>query len=117
MKWAKKEKWPENNEERFLINKQLSYNRVLIFYGILMQSSFYFTFMTGIYQWRTFEYSMRTCPVPIKLGISLITPLYAVNFLKNKNMYNADLYELAIKYREKYDPDGFEKEKDFIRYI
>lgn len=86
-------------------------------YGVFMQASFYTAFMTGLYQWRSFEYSMRQCPFPIKFGVSLILPVSACWMLKNKQVYNPDLYEMALKYREHYDGEGLEREKDFVRYI
>ena len=69
-----------------------------------MNVSFYSAFLTGLYQWRGFEFSMRRIPVLFRLSISSLIAFSACNFLYNKQIYNPELYRIALKYRPEFDP-------------
>jgi hypothetical protein len=90
---------------------------MLLIYGALMNVSFYSAFLTGLYQWRTVEFSMKTVPMPLKLLLSTAISASCCHMMHSKNIYNPELYKMAMKYRKDFDPDGMEKEKEFETYI
>ncbi len=46
---------------------------------------------------------MRRVPFLIKIGISSAATYYMLSKLWDNNIYDADLYNVALKYRDKYD--------------
>lgn len=90
---------------------------MLFMYGVLMNVSFYSAFLTGLYQWRSFEFSMKRIPVVFRLSISTIIAASACNFLYNKQIYNPELYRISLKYRPEYDPRGLDHEKEYNNYM
>ena len=90
---------------------------MLIAYGVLMNVSFYSAFLTGLYQHRTFEFSMKRVPVPLKLVISTAVSGAACRVLYNKQIYQPELYRMALKYRSSFDPEAIDRETEIRNYI
>jgi hypothetical protein len=66
----------------------------------------YNCFLTGIYNFRTTELlDMRRVPFLAKFLLSSGIAFYMCSKLWDSNVYEADLYQVALRYREKYDKD------------
>jgi len=62
--------------------------------------------MTGIYNFRTKEIiNMRSVPFLAKFTVSTIVSVYMCRKLYEKQIYEPDVYRLAIKYRPQYDTE------------
>ena len=84
---------------------------MLCVFGAFSNFALYNCFFTGIYNFRNTELlDMRRAPFLVKFTISSLGALYMCNKLWNKNIYESELYEVAIKYRDRYD-------KDFIKTL
>jgi hypothetical protein len=86
MKWAYwKEygRWTQaNNEERIIVKRQISYGRFLVAFGVFTNASFYFAFMSGIYNFRTWELiNMRRVPFLAKFAVSTAVSIYMCQML------------------------------------
>ena len=46
---------------------------------------------------------MRKVPFVIKFGMSTAIAFYMCNKLWDNNIYEAELYEVALRYRDRYD--------------
>lgn len=105
--YREKERWnKQNNEERIIVKRQFSYARLLTAFGIFTNFAFYNCFLTGIYNFRTSEIlDMRRVPFLAKFAISSATAFYLCSKLWDSNIYEAELYQVALKYREKYDKE------------
>lgn len=66
----------------------------------------YNCFLTGIYNFRTTELiDLRRVPFLAKFAVSTGIAFYMCNKLWESNTYEAELYQVALRYREKYDKD------------
>lgn len=75
-------------------------------FGLFTNFAFYNCFMTGIYNFRTSELlDMRRVPFIFKFTVSSLVAYYMCKKLWENNIYEAELYEVAVKYRDKYDKD------------
>lgn len=82
----------------------MSYGRFLVGFGFFANASIYFAFMTGIYNMRTREIAnMKMVPFPIKLTISSLAAYTMCVKLYEKQIYEPELYRIALKYRPQYD--------------
>jgi hypothetical protein len=104
---GEKDRWnKQNNEERIIVKRQYAYARLLTGFGLFTNFAIYNCFLTGIYNFRTTELlDMRRVPFLLKFAISTASAFYFCNKLWDSNIYEADLYQVALKYREKYDKD------------
>jgi hypothetical protein len=77
---------------------------MLTVFGLFSNFTIYNCFFTGIYNFRTREIvDMRRVPFLAKFGASsLVAGMMCVK-LWDHNIYEAELYEVALKYRERYD--------------
>ena len=60
---------------------------------------------------------MRRVPIVFRMTISSLIAASACNFLYNKQIYNPELYRIALKYRPSYDPKGLDQEKEYNNYM
>ena len=66
----------------------------------------YNAFFRGIYNWRARELvNMRKVPFALKFGISAVIGVALSRDAHLKNIYDPDLYKIALKYRTYYDTD------------
>ena len=66
----------------------------------------YNAFFRGIYNWRARELiNMRKVPFALKFGISAAVGVALSRDAHLKNIYDPDLYKIALKYRTYYDTD------------
>ena len=110
MSWAyfkEYNRWTQsNNEEKIIVKRQVSYCRFLGVFGVFTNATVYFAFMTGIYNYRTRELlNMRKVPILVKFAVSSAISLYMCHKLYEKQIYEPELYRLAIKYRAQYDKE------------
>lgn len=69
-------------------------------FGVFTNVAVYFAFMTGIYNFRTRELlNMRRVPFLAKFAVSTLISVYMCRMLYQKQIYEPDVYRLAIKYR------------------
>ena len=104
---GEKDRWnKQNNEERIIVKRQFAYARLLTAFGLFTNFAIYNCFLTGIYNFRTTEVlDLRRVPFPVKFTLSSAVALYMCNRLWDSNIYEAELYQVALKYRERYDKD------------
>lgn len=77
---------------------------MLTFFGLFANFALYNCFLTGIYNFRNKELlDMRRIPFVFKFGLSTVAACYMCHKLWEKHIYEVELYQVAIKYREKYD--------------
>jgi hypothetical protein len=112
LRWSmgEKERWnSQNNEERIVVKRQFAYGRMLTVFGIFSNFAIYNCFFTGIYNFRTTEIlDLRRVPFVTKFALSSLIAYQMCKRLWDSNIYEAELYEVALRYREKYD-------KEFIK--
>ncbi len=88
------------------MKRQYAYARLLTGFGLFTNFALYNCFLTGIYNFRTTELmDMRRVPFLVKFTISTGVAFYMCSKLWDSNIYEADLYQVALKYREKYDKE------------
>ena len=64
----------------------------------------YQAFLTGIYNYRQRELlNMRKIPFAFKLALSSLVTGTMCYSLYNDNLYDEQLYSMALKYRNEYD--------------
>jgi hypothetical protein len=72
--WSMKEKKrfsAINNEEKIIVKRQYAYGRLLMAFGAFANFAIYNCFMTGIYNFRTYELlDTRRIPFAIKFSLS-----------------------------------------------
>jgi hypothetical protein len=62
--------------------------------------------MIGIWNFRTQEVmDMKRVPFALKFVVSSVAAYMMCSTLWNTNLYDPDLYRLAVKYRHKFDAD------------
>lgn len=62
--------------------------------------------MTGIYNFRTHEViNMRSMPFAAKFCVSTLVSVTMCVKLYNKQVYEPELYRIALKYRPQFDSD------------
>lgn len=109
LKWSYGEKKlfsETSNEEGIVVKRQYVYKRLLYGFGAFANFAFYNCFLTGIYNFRTKELmDMRRIPFTPKLALSTGLAFYMCKKLWDNNIYEAELYQVALKYREKYDKE------------
>lgn len=77
---------------------------MLAVFGVFTNFAIYNCFFTGIYNFRITEVlDMRRVPFPVKIGMSSIIAYQMCKRLWDHNIYEAELYKVALKYRGKYD--------------
>ena len=77
---------------------------MLAAFGLFTNFALYNCFMTGIYNVRNFELlDTRKVPFLVKFGISSLVAYYICSHLWNKNIYEPELYSVALKYRKQFD--------------
>ena len=105
--WAAKDRqrWnSQNNEERIIVKRQFAYGRMLTVFGLFSNFTIYNCFFSGIYNFRTRELvDMRRVPFLAKFGVSSLIAFSMCKKLWENNIYEAELYEVALKYRDRYD--------------
>lgn len=104
MSWAylrESDRWTQaNNEERIIVKRNFSYGRFLAGFAILSNVTLYHAFLVGIYDFRSTELiNMKRVPFAAKLAVSSFLSFYMTKMLWEKQIYEPDLYRLAIKYR------------------
>ena len=105
--WKEWNRWTQaNNEERIIVKRQVSYARFLVGFGIFANATIYFSFMTGIYNWRTKELmNMRKVPFLAKFVVSSLTAYVMCKKLYEKQVYEPEVYRIALKYRPQFDSE------------
>lgn len=89
--------------------------RLLTAFGLFTNFAVYNCFLTGIYNFRTTEVlDMRRVPFLAKFALSSAVAYYMCSRLWDNNIYEAELYQVALKYRDRYDKE-FEKRVDFSK--
>ena len=82
-----------NSEERIIVKRQYAYARLLVAFGAFTNFAFYNCFLTGIYNFRTYEVlDTRRIPFLIKFGVSTAVAAYMCKKLWENNIYEAELY-------------------------
>lgn len=116
--WTKapeqKEKFlPRNNRDEYMILKQQKkHTNMVVGYGLVANFFVYQSLMTGIYNYRSRELiNMRRIPFLFKLGFSSCLSGLMCYYLYHDNMYQENLYKLAVKYRPEFDSEF--KEQSF----
>lgn len=102
---GQKDRWNSiNNEERIVVKRQYAYVKALSAFAIFTNFAIYNCFLTGIYNLRNLELAdMRRVPFAVKFTASTAISLYFSYKLFQNNIYEAELYEVAVRYRNKYD--------------
>jgi len=77
---------------------------LLTAFGLFTNIAVYNCFLTGIYNFRTTEVlDMRRVPFLAKFAISTTVAYLMCNRLWDSNVYEAELYGVALKYRDRFD--------------
>jgi len=77
---------------------------MLTVFGLFTNFALYNCFLTGIYNFRTTEVlDMRRVPFVVKFGVSSLAAYFMCKRLWDHNIYEAELYKVALKYRPMYD--------------
>jgi len=77
---------------------------MLTAFGLFTNFAVYNCFFTGIYNFRNTEVlDMRRVPFVAKLGLSSFVAYQMCSKLWDHNIYEAELYQVALKYRHHYD--------------
>lgn len=102
-----KDRWNKiNNEERIIVKRQYAYARLLTAFGLFTNFAVYNCFLTGIYNFRTTELvDMRRIPFLAKFAVSSGIALYMCSKLWDSNTYESDLYQVALRYRDRFDKE------------
>lgn len=102
---GEKARWnSQNNEERIIVKRQYAYARMLSLFGVFTNIAVYNCFLTGIYNFRTTEVlDMRRLPFLLKFGVSSLVAGVMCKRMWDHNIYEAELYKVALKYRNQYD--------------
>lgn len=88
------------------MKRQYAYARLLTAFGLFTNFALYNCFLTGIYNVRTTELlDMRRVPFLLKFAVSAGVSYYMCTKLWDSNIYEAELYEVALRYRDRYDKD------------
>ena len=75
-------------------------------FGLFANATIYFAFMTGIYNFRTYQLvNMRHVPFLAKFAVSTLTAYAMCHKLYEGNIYDPELYRIAIKYRPQFDTE------------
>ncbi len=86
------------------MNRTISFGRCLFAGGLFANVAVYNTFLTGIYNFRTQEImNMKKVPFVLKLSLSTAVAFGMCHTLWKTNLYDPDLYRVAVKYRQKFD--------------
>lgn len=92
------------NEERIIVKRQFWYAHLLAGFGVFTNAAVYNAFMIGIYNFRTYEVmAMSSVPFPLKLAISTAVAGTMCRKLYFHQIYEPDLYRVALKYRPEFD--------------
>jgi hypothetical protein len=107
-----KERFNENNEERIALKRQMSFQRALGGFGLFANFFMYQAFLTGIYNYRQRELlNMRAIPFPLKVGLSSLVSGLMCYSLYTDNLYDENLYSIAVKYRAEFDHQWIKNEE------
>jgi hypothetical protein len=89
-----------------VVKRQYAYARLLTAFGLFTNFAVYNCFLTGIYNFRTTELlDMRRVPFLAKIAVSSGITIYMCRRLWDSNIYEAELYQVSLRYRERYDKD------------
>ena len=110
MYWAyfkESKRWTQiNNEEKIIVKRQFWYAHLLVGFGVFANAAIYNAFMIGIYNFRTYEVmQMRAVPFPLKLALSSLVAGFMSRQLYFRQIYEPDLYRVALKYRSEFDSE------------
>ena len=108
MKWAffkESQRFTEvNNEERIVVKRNFQYVYALMGFGIFANAAIYNAFFVGLYNFRTYEVmNMRRVPFPLKICISSLVAGTLCRKLYLKQIYEPELYKVALNYRPEFD--------------
>ena len=100
-------RWTEsNNEERIVVQRHFSHGKMMIGFAAATTFIVYNAFFRGIYNWRARELvNMRRVPFALKFGVSAVLGIALSRDAHMKNIYDPDLYKIALKYRTYYDKE------------
>ncbi len=77
---------------------------MLAAFGIFANFAIYNCFLTGIYNYRQTELlDLRRVPFLFKFTLSSIVAFTMCRKLWNHNIYESELYEIALRYRSTFD--------------
>ena len=117
MRWAyfkESKRWDQtSNEEKTVVKRQFEYIHMMMAFGIFANAAIYNCFFVGLYNFRTFELmNMRQVPFPVKIGVSTLVAGTLCRKLYLKQIYDPDLYWVALQYRPLYDKEHIVKVSD-----
>ena len=93
-----------NYDERNTVLRHITQTKMLTALSVVTNSLFYVAFLRGIYNYRTRELiNMRNVPFVAKFALSTSVSFYVSYQLWKDDIYNPELYKLALKYRPEYD--------------
>ena len=86
---------------------------MLVGFGLFTNAAVYNAFMIGIYNFRTYEIkAMSTVPFPLKLAISTAVAVGMSRKLYFHQIYEPDLYRVALKYRPEFDTEYIKRTQE-----
>ena len=101
------------NEERIIVKRQFWYAHLLAGFGVFTNAAVYNAFMIGIYNFRTYEVmAMSSVPFPLKLAISTAVAGTMCRKLYFHQIYEPDLYRVALKYRSEFDSEYIQRTQE-----
>ena len=102
-----------NNEEKIVVKRHFGYVHMLAGFGLFANATIYNAFFIGLYNFRTFEVmNMRSVPFPLKIGVSTLVAGILCRKLYLKQIYEPELYRVAVKYRPEFDKEYKERVED-----
>ena len=73
-------------------------------FGVFANAAIYNAFFIGLYNFRTYEVmNMKQVPFPLKIGISTLVAGIMCRKLYIHQIYEPDLYRVALNYRPEFD--------------
>jgi hypothetical protein len=79
-------------------------------FGLATTAGIYAAFFVGIYDFRATELiNMRRVPMIVKLTASSLIAAKMTYLLWEKQIYEPELYRVALKYRPQFDQDYMKK--------
>ena len=101
------------NEERIIVKRQFWYAHLLAGFSVFTNAAVYNAFMIGIYNFRTYEVmAMSSVPFPLKLAISTAVAGTMCRKLYFHQIYEPDLYRVALKYRPEFDSEYIKRTQE-----
>ena len=101
--WNRKE-FKKNDKDSRVFKRHLWFWRWNFAIGLAIHSLFYVSTMRGVYSFRNrVLLDMNKVPRVFKIGISATVAVIACRFGWTANLYDYDLYELALRNRRHFD--------------